>query len=526
MSYKPSQWSAMKIAQKKIHLMHLQERAGVKFNIPLAESLLVRVDKEMEDIAAEVEPQLPEKTLSDSETKKPPTKQIKLNGEPTAYAFKYFPNLRLDEERGAWVFDHPERGIVCSIPYNEPIVTKCKMTFNNQGDIKNWLIKQGWVPTFWNYKKDDNGKFERDDKGKLIQTSAKIQEAGTICPNLLDMEGELVEPIVRWLSLRNRRSVIKALDDSKETGWLNHPRLLVDERLPASWSQVAKSHRIQHKIVANIPKASPKVVLGKEMRSLFIVDKDKKAVGYDAAGLEARVMAHFTWPYDDGEFAKRLLEGDIHSYTAVNMFPDQVGHFDIYSDDFDPNDKAFKPWRDKAKNVLYASIYGASPAKIARMIGVSQRKGDEVFKKFWEANWALDKLKENLLDHWRKNKKKFIINPLSGAKIPVTKEHTVLNYLFQNTGAFIMDVANHIMDVSLEGPFNDSEFKPYYLHKGHKTTRVIFYHDEDMWETDEIIADDIGKLGVASIEKAGKLLGVRIPLTGEYKIGDSWADVH
>jgi hypothetical protein len=476
MPYQPSQAAAMRIAQKKIHLMHLQEVVGVQFNITLAEQLITRIDLEMAEIAAEIEPQLPDKLLSASAVKNPPAKQIKMNGEPTAYSFNYFPGLRFSEEHKGWVFDHPETKLVCKLPWKEPINSKAKMTLANQGDIKDWLIENGWTPTFWNVQKDANGKMVRDDKGKLIQTSPKIQELGTICPNLLELEGELVRPIVKWLSLRNRRSVIKALDESKETGWLNHPRLAIDSRLPATWSQVAKSHRIQHKIVCNVPKAADEVVLGKEMRSLFTVRPGMKAVGYDASGLEARVFAHFTIPYDDGAFAKLLLEGDIHSYTAVNIFPEQVGHVDIYAEDFNKDDPAFKPWRSKAKAILYASVYGASAPKIAKMVGVNVKQGERIYAEFWNTNYALAKLKDNLLDHWTKNKKKFIINPLSGVIIPVTKPHTALNYLFQNTGSFVMDTANHIMDLSLGGPYWDKDFITYYEYRGHKAQRCIYYH--------------------------------------------------
>jgi hypothetical protein len=476
MAYEPSQLSAMRVAQKKIHGMFLQEQTGVKFNSVLAEKLLVRIDLEMANIASEVEPQLPPRNLSASNVKLPPKKQIKINGEPTAHSFSYFPNLRLLADEGCWVFDHPKTDEVCKLPWHDPLITEAKMELSNQADIKSWLLEQGWSPTLWNYKKDSDGKFERDEKGQLIQTSPKIQEAGSICKNLLAMDGDLIKPIVKWLSLRNRRSVIKAMDDSKETGWLNHPRLAIDGRLPASWSSVAKSHRIQHKIVCNVPKADPKVVLGHEMRSLFMADDGYKCVGYDAAGLEARVMAHFTIKYDKGAFAKLLLEGDIHSYTAVNIFPEQVGHFDIYAKDFNKDDPTFKPWRSKAKAILYASVYGASAPKIAKMVGVSVKQGERIYAEFWDTNWALAMLRDDLLKHWKNRKKKSIVNPVSGAIISVDKEHTVLNYLFQNTGAFVMDVANHILDTKLGDVYYDDMDRPYYMHKGYICKRVVYYH--------------------------------------------------
>jgi DNA polymerase I-like protein with 3'-5' exonuclease and polymerase domains len=50
--------------------------------------------------------------------------------------------------------------------------------------------------------------------------------------------------------------------------------------------------------------------------------------------------------------------------------------------------------------------------------------------------------------------------------------------------------------------------------------------DELLMEVEEPVAEVIGKLGVKTIEQAGKLLKFNLPLTGDYKVGDSWADVH
>jgi DNA polymerase I-like protein with 3'-5' exonuclease and polymerase domains len=50
--------------------------------------------------------------------------------------------------------------------------------------------------------------------------------------------------------------------------------------------------------------------------------------------------------------------------------------------------------------------------------------------------------------------------------------------------------------------------------------------DEALWECKPEYADIVGKLGVASIVKAGEYLKLNIPLAAEYKVGKSWAEVH
>jgi DNA polymerase I-like protein with 3'-5' exonuclease and polymerase domains len=55
---------------------------------------------------------------------------------------------------------------------------------------------------------------------------------------------------------------------------------------------------------------------------------------------------------------------------------------------------------------------------------------------------------------------------------------------------------------------------------------LIRYHDEEQWEARYYIADDIGRIGIESIVNAGKMLRLNVPLTGEYKLGETWAQTH
>ena len=155
-----------------------------------------------------------------------------------------------------------------------------------------------WKPTLWNYKRGPDGKPIRDPKTRdLIKTTPKIQEAGKICPNLMEMEGDLVKLVVKWLSLRNRQSVLQ--------GWLSNPRLQMDGRIGAGRTGIAATHRQKHKVIVNVPKASEKVLLGKEFRSLFICEEGTKIAAGDAAALEGRVQGHYCVPMDTQALTRR-----------------------------------------------------------------------------------------------------------------------------------------------------------------------------------------------------------------------------
>ena len=59
-----------------------------------------------------------------------------------------------------------------------------------------------------------------------------------------------------------------------------------------------------------------------------------------------------------------------------------------------------------------------------------------------------------------------------------------------------------------------------------KLQQLAWVHDELQFECDPDIAEDFGKLAVDCIRIAGEKFKIRVPLTGEYKIGRNWAETH
>ena len=374
-----------------------------------------------------------------------------------------------------------------------------------------------WKPTLYNYQKDSNGKPVRDQKGKLIPTSPKIQEAGKICPNLMEMEGDLVKLVVKWLSLRNRQSVLQ--------GWLSNPRLQMDGRIGAGRTGIAATHRQKHKVIVNVPKASEKVLLGKEFRSLFICEEGTKIAAGDAAALEGRVQGHYTWRYDNGATAKELLEGDPHSKTAKSVYVEELEHVDINAGDFSKDDPFFKPFRDKSKNIYYAALYGAGDAKIASTAGLPESRGKEISEKFWTANSATKALKDNLEKYWETVGIKKYVPAIDGRILMTRKKSALLNTIFQSCGGIAMDYACCFMDAWLGG-LKWKDRKPYYLYKGYEVRRVGYYHDEIEFECEEPIAEEVARMIEKAIAKAGEFLKLNVPLAGEGKVGNNWKETH
>lgn len=508
--------NAFKCGQKSFYLMSCQELAGWKFDIPKAEALVVRIEKMMEDIRSEVEPLLPARELKKGEMKEytMPARPFKKNGEYSVSWERFVEKHNGVERDGKWEF----YGKLYEVKAGKLLDMTLPMEMADQNHMKEYFLSQGWKPEFWNYQRGPDGKPIRTDRGKLIPTSPKIQDNGRICPNLEILEGEIVKKVVTWLSLRNRLSVLR--------GWLSNPRLAMDGRIGAGRTGIASTHRQKHRTVVNVPKASEKVLLGKEFRELWTSEDGMLIAAGDAAALEGRVQGSYTWKYDGGETARELLDGDVHSKTTKSVYPEETAEFDITSPDFDKEHPVFKPLRDRSKNVFYAALYGAGNPKIASTAGLPESRGKEIAERFWAANEGTKKLKDALERYWEKRGKRTFLPAIDGRILRTRKKSALLNTIFQSCGGIAMDYACCYLDAWL-GKMYWKDRKPYYLYKGKYVVRRIGYmHDEVEFECDEEIAEEVAKMIELAIQKAGELLKLNVPLAGEGQVGKNWKEVH
>ncbi len=508
---------AYKCGQKSFYLMSCQELSGFKFDIEGGLKLKERIELMMEEIRAEVEPKLPPRALKKSEEKyySMPAKPWKKSGDFSSAWEKFVEkhNGILDSNTGLWEFYGEKYPVIAGSMLN----VQLPMEMANQDQMKDWFLEQGWLPSLWNYQKDSNGKPIRDQRGKLIPTSPKIQETQKICPNLMKLEGDIVKQVVKWLSLRNRLSVLQ--------GWLGNDRLKMDGRIGAGRTGIASTHRQKHKVVVNVPKASEKVLLGKEFRSLWTSEDGYSIAAGDAAALEGRVQGHYTWRYDGGETAKELLDGDVHSKTAKSVYANELKDFDITSPDFNKDDAVFKPYRDRSKNIYYAAMYGAGDAKIASTAGLAEKRGKEISEKFWAANDGTKRLKDQLEKYWATRGQSKYLPAIDGRMLCTRKKSALLNTIFQSCGGIAMDYACCFLDHWLGG-LKWKDRKPYYLYKGYIVRRIGYVHDEVEFECEEAIASEVAKLIEKAIVKAGEHLKLNVALAGEGKIGKNWREVH
>jgi DNA polymerase-1 len=243
--------------------------------------------------------------------------------------------------------------------------------------------------------------------------------------------------------------------------------------------------------VAQVP--SVRADYGSECRELFTVRNGYKLVGCDASGLELRMLAHYMAFYDRGEYAKIVTEGDVHTVNQK---------------------AAGLETRDQAKTFIYALLYGAGDEKIGNIAGGNAQLGQKLKRKFFSSLPALARLQQ---DVQRKVKNGGELIGLDGRILPIRSSHAALNMLLQSAGAVCMKVALiqqfHLM--------NGLRWQ-----HGREYAFVANIHDEFQAEVTPDKAEAFGKLAVESIQHAGKQLKLNVPLDGEYKIGNNWAETH
>lgn len=251
---------------------------------------------------------------------------------------------------------------------------------------------------------------------------------------------------------------------------------------------------------------------GTRCRELFIVAPGMLLAGFDGSALELRMLAHFISPWDKGEYADIVVNGkkeegsDPHSWLRDLIGTDLLGPGDI--------------GRDRAKTVMYATLYGAGALKQGSIVlpKASDKEktelGREIAGKMAARFTAKTKLQTALTEEVESKGR---IKGLDGRTLFIRKPHAALNTLLQSAGAVVMKKALVVLDRDLQ----QTGLRP-----GREYEFVGNIHDEAQAE----IVPDIRTLyeenALASLPKAGKLLRLHCPLAAEVSFGLSWKDTH
>ena len=439
-----------RIEHKVAEIISRQERAGWPFRLDQAKAYVEQLDAEAAQIYEKIKSLMGSYYERKTEVKAP----FKKNGSLTKIAAEYGdvggPFTRIE-----W---HP-------------------IELSQHQKVAQRLVQLGWVPTQYS-----------------ATGIPKIKPDGEPCPNLEKMQqSDIGHTLAHYTKLTHRSNQIK--------GWIDNCR--PDSRVPACANpNGTNTGRMTHKIVANVPKASPDVFFGEEMRSLFTHrGEGYKLVGFDAEGLELRIAAHYI---NSEAFTDALINGDKSKGT-------------------DPHTRvldACKPYgvdtRDEAKACVYSTVYGASPRKVASIFNISEEKGKKIIDAVESVFPGISTLKPKVE---RAAARGYLIG-LDGRKVFMRRDsdgklmkHKALNYLFQSGGGIAMKVVLCYIDSVVKA-------------KGIDVTFVGNIHDEVQAE---VAKDDISIYNSIvhwAFDKTTQFLGLRCPLAGEVQSGDTWAETH
>lgn len=367
-------------------------------------------------------------------------------------------------------------------------ITKIKQVFFNpasRDNIASRLTKlYGWKPT----ELTDSGKPKVDETtlvGLKYPQVDKLIEYLTVDKRI----GQVAEGEQAWLKV-SKQGVIYGgvITNGAVTGRMTHAR-----------PNVAQTPRVTS-------------LYGGECRALFVARKGYVLVGCDAAALELRGLAGYMRRFDNGAYIKTVVEGKKEEGTEVHT----VNRIALGLES-----------RDVTKTWFYAWAYGAGDWKLGSVclddpaFKTHSRTDDSLVtlgkatrQKFERNLSALGKLVKAVKAKAKTDKQ---LVGLDGRILHVRAQHSALNTLLQSAGAVQMKKALVLLDKSLQW----QGFK-----EGIDYEFVANIHDEWQIECKPEIAEVVGRTAVGSIGNAGSYFKFPCPLTGEYAIGNNWADTH
>jgi hypothetical protein len=525
------QWILMETAVARV--MDKQERDGVNFDDEAAVRLSARLGIIVEDIEAIILPQLPLVDKISYKEKKFPAcaeEPFTKGGSLKANIIKYYASA-------IYYYGLEVGSVDCTTQLLEwlregktvrptKVVTQRPMKIRSP-QFKHWLQDElGWKPTEWNEKKvtkkeseDPSSPYCGQDAGSYAtKLGRRVRASPKMTEDSYDsIKGDLGPSIKEFLVAAHRRSLVDGLLEKQRE----------DGTLPAGANTCgAATTRMKHRTVVNIP--AMKSLYGEDCRSLFIAREGRTFVGYDASALEARMEAHYTFPYDDGAYANEVLDGDIHTKNAIafGLFDEglvsaynQIEDHDNLKDEKEK--KLFYAFNDGrnggpvhgggAKGAKYCLTYGGGAPKLAETLNKTKSEGGTLFDLFWENNPALREFKEDVTKEWKENDG--WIQAIDGRWLRARSPHSLVNLKFQSSGSIVCKTAIVFLDSWVK-------------RDGLDAIKVIDMHDEGQYDCAPEDVNALKGLMDRCVEKAGEYWELCVATPSQAKSGKSWKETH
>ena len=360
--------------------------------------------------------------------------------------------------------DNKKRGIKANVPI--PVIKRETFNPNSRQHIADRLTAVlGWKPKTFT----PTGQPEINEK---VLDQLKYPEAKVISEYLMIQKrlGQLSDGNQAYLKLNKRGKIYgKVITNGAVTGRCTH-----------------HSPNLAQCVSSNSP-------FGKEFRSLFYSPTNMAFVGCDFSGLELRVLGHYLYNYDNGDFTKTLLTNDIHTQNQKS---------------------AGLSSRTQAKTFIYAFIYGCGDKKLGEILDVSNDEAKRVRERFTKNLPALKILIDAVKQKFRSYG---YLKGLDGRKLICRAEYSALNTLVQSAGALLVKQGTIILNEDLQ----KAGFK-----WGEDYAMVLHIHDEMQFLVKNEKVKQFKEITKSIFKKTQDFFDFRTPLDGEIKVGQNWSETH
>lgn len=317
-----------------------------------------------------------------------------------------------------------------------------------------------------------------------------FEKYGWVSPTTDKGNPQVDRSILDKLEYPEAKTLVRYFDSTKlmsqVSDWIRRARCSRDGKIHGG---IITLGTVTGRMTSNNPNMQ-QVSGDKRARELFVPRDGWVLVGSDLSGLELRMLAHYLYPYDDGAYAKQILDGDIHTHNQNAMGLDS---------------------RNKAKSAIYCFLYGGGDARFGSVVGISKKKSKEVKKQLLSNIPGLKKVIDSCVFETHS---RGCVRPFEWRDIPVRSEHSALNTLLQSSGAHIAKLWACFCEVHLNKKF------------GSRWAWVANVHDEIQFECQADIAHELGKEVCLCATRAGKFLDCKIRIDAEYRVGSNWSQTH
>ncbi|MAH49602.1 hypothetical protein CMI37_27515, partial [Candidatus Pacearchaeota archaeon] len=143
-----------------------------------------------------------------------------------------------------------------------------------------------------------------------------------------------------------------------------------------------------------------------------------------------------------------------------------------------------------------------------------RKEGRALRRRFYDSNPAFRKFLESIQE---KATSEGVLIGLDGRPLYPRSAHSAANLWIQNAASTVTKKATllHFMFLEMNGVRHTIDF-----------TLAVHAHDEWQLEIIEQEADTASELALQAISAAGQFYDLKVALSGETKVGQTWAETH